>query len=54
MKGLREMAEQSKLNFIVSAYRAGMELKRISVLSGLSTNKIVRALKRANVYKGQA
>jgi hypothetical protein len=51
MKELRKMVRQSKLAFVVAAYRAGTEIKRISVLSGLSTNKITRALKRANALR---
>jgi hypothetical protein len=50
MKELREMVRQSKLDFVAAAYRGGMELKKISVLSRLSTNKIKRYLKRLNVY----
>jgi len=54
MKELREMVRQSKLDFVAAAYRGGMELKKISVLSGLSTNKIKRYLKRLNVYKDKS
>jgi hypothetical protein len=54
MKELREMARQSKLDFVAAAFRGGMELKKISVLAGLSTNKIKRYLKRLNVYKDKS